>query len=401
MDQISVGTNGSVIAAWLEGSRLTRVLIVGMADSVHLARWLEQFESECYEFTIISSSPHRRVHPKIESLISREVSPGTATYKMPWISRYLSLPMWMFDRVLDDVLRGLLIHIYAKLLNPAFIHANELQNAGYASLKALKLAKGKNFPKLFSTNYGSEIVWFQSFPRHKERLVSLLKASTAFSAECIRDYQLARNLGFSGIEMPLMPVAGGSRFSVSEAFERKTIAIKGYQNHWGRALTVLDVIEKEREHLKGFIIELFSCNRSVIQRAKKLQRTTDLEIVYHPKGSLSHEGMMGLFSRSIAYIGFSMSDGISTSMIEAMANGAIPIQTCTSCADEWVAHNKSGFILGPDDKKGLQEAIQAIISGEFDSASAREINKKVISEKYDPAKLREIAVGQYSKMLAL
>jgi hypothetical protein len=380
---------------------LTRVLIVGMADSIHLARWLEQFESEGYEFTIISSSPHRKVHPKIEHLISRKVSPGQSTYFLPWVSRYLSLPMWLLDRVLDDFLRGMLILTYVKMLNPSFIHANELQNAGYASLKALNLAKGKDLPKLFSTNYGSEIVWFQKFPKHKKRLVGLMEASSAFSAECQRDYRLARSLGFAGLEMPLMPVAGGSRFSISEVIDRKTLAIKGYQNHWGRALTVLEVIESDWENLKDFRIELFSCNRSVIKRAKELQRTTGLDIVYHPKGSLSHDDMMALFSRSIAYIGFSMSDGISTSMIEAMANGAIPIQTCTSCADEWVSHNKSGFILEPDDRDGLQAAIRSVLSGEFDSVSAREINRKVIAEKYDPDKLREIALGQYAKMLAL
>jgi hypothetical protein len=380
---------------------LTRVLIVGMADSIHLARWLEQFESEGYEFTIISSSPHRKVHPKIEHLISRKVSPGQSTYMLPLVSRYLSLPMWILDRVLDDILRGSLILVYTKLLNPAFIHANELQNAGYASLKALQLAKGKNFPKLFSTNYGSEIVWFQRFSKHKRRLAALLEASTAFSAECQRDYRLASTLGFAGFEMPLMPVAGGSRFSISETFERRTIAIKGYQNHWGRALTVLEVIEADWESFKDFRIELFSCNRSVIKRAKDLQRTTDLDIVYHAKGSLSHESMMSLFSRSIAYIGFSMSDGISTSMIEAMANGAIPIQTSTSCADEWVSHNKSGFILEPNDRDGLRAAIQSVVSGKFDVTSARAINRKVIAERYDPDKLREIAVGQYAKMLAL
>jgi hypothetical protein len=371
-----------------------------MADSIHLARWLEQFENEGYEFTIISSSPHRKVHPKIDRLVSRDFLPGKSSYTIPWASRYLSLPMWMLDRVLDDFLRGLLILAYSKFLKPAFIHVNELQNAGYASLKALNLAKGTDFPKLFSTNYGSEIVWFQKFPRHKRRLTGLLAASSAFSAECQRDYRLARELGFSGLEMPLMPVAGGVRFPISETYERSTIAIKGYQNHWGRALTVLEVLEADWERLKGFRIEIFSCNRSVMKRAKQMQRTTGLDIVYHPKGSLSHENMMNLFSRSLAYIGFSMSDGISTSMIEAMANGAIPIQTRTSCADEWVTHNKSGFILGPDDKIGLKEAIQAIVSGEFDSAAAREINKAVIAEKYDPDKLRKIALAQYAKMLA-
>ncbi len=378
-----------------------KILVVGMADSIHLARWLEQFETQNYEFTIVSSSPHRRVHPKINRLISKEFEPGASTYKMPFISRHLSLPMWLLDRALDDFLRGGLIFFFAQRTNPSFIHVNELQNAGYATLKALKLARGIEFPKIFSTNYGSELVWFQKFPKHKQRLIDLLAASTAFSAECSRDYRLAKELGFSGLEMPIMPVAGGGRFNASKTFARKTIAIKGYQNSWGRALTVLEVVESEQELLKDYRIEIFSCNRSVMRRARKLRRDTRLDIVSHPKGSLSHEHMMTLFARSIMYIGFSMSDGISTSMIEAMANGAIPIQTCTSCAEEWVSHEESGFILSPDDKDGLRAAIRSIVSGEFDLDSAREMNRRVIAEKFDPDKLKKVALGQYKTMLAL
>jgi hypothetical protein len=379
---------------------LSRVLVVGMADSIHLARWLEQFEDEGYEFTIISSSPHRKVHPKINRLIDLSGQVGKSSYRLPWVSRYLSLPMWILDRAIDDFFRGALVLAFARLLRPSFIHVNELQNAGYATLKAYKLARGGYFPKIFSTNYGSDLVWFRSFPGHLTRLKALLGISKAFSAECARDYKLARELGFTGLEMPLMPVAGGGRFAVLDFPSRKTIAIKGYQNRWGRALTVLDVVEAQAEMLGDFKIELFSCNRSVIRRAKELRLKTNLDIVYHPKGSLSHDDMMKLFSRSIAYIGFSMSDGISTSMLEAMANGAIPIQTCTSCADEWITNKQSGFILAPDDAQGLAQALKDLIQNNFDQEQARGINQRVITEKYDPDKLKKIALGQYSKMLA-
>lgn len=378
-----------------------KILIVGMADSIHLARWLEQFRDSGLEFKIISSSPHRKVHEKIRQLISESGKPDQSHYSMPWISRHLSLPMWILDRFLGDSIRGLLILQVARQFMPNFIHVNELQNAGYATLKAYKLARGGYFPKVFSTNYGSELVWFRKYPSHSKRLKQLLEISDAFSAECQRDYGLARELGFGGLNMPLMPVAGGGRFTAPGDAPRTTIAIKGYQNHWGRALTVLDVIEAEAEHLRGFKIEVFSCNKSVVRRVKAIQKRSNLEIASHKKGSLTHQQMMELFSRSLAYVGFSMSDGISTSMIEAMANGAIPIQTCTSCADEWVERGKSGFILGPEDKHGLADAITAIVRGSFNVEYARQLNYEVVSRQYDPDNLKAIAQEQYTKMLAL
>ncbi len=56
-------------------------------------------------------------------------------------------------------------------------------------------------------------------------------------------------------------------------------------------------------------------------------------------------------SRSRANIGFSKSDGISTSLLEAMTMGAFPIETGTACASDWIQDGVSGAIvsLGDDD----------------------------------------------------
>jgi hypothetical protein len=376
-----------------------RVLIVGMADSIHLARWISQFEDSEIEFRIVSSSPHRRIHKYISELLiapNRKIS-----VSMGAISKWLSLPLWVADRFLSDFLRGLLIAIEIRKFRPAFVHANEIQNAGYAALRAMKILRFKNVPLLFTTNYGSELFWYGAYKNHRKKIVELLRHSAAFSAECKRDYSLAENFGFSGTNMPQMPVAGGARFRNQVVEARRTIAVKGYQNKWGQALSVLDCLTDLQDALAGFKIEVFSANKSVERRVKYLRRTSRLQIVSYSKGSLSHEAMMQLFSRSICYIGFSLSDGISTSMIESMANGAVPIQTSTSCAEEWIQHGKTGFILDPTDLEGLKKALLSITQGDFDANQARLENSKVIDEKYDPDNLSNIAKEQYRIMLSL
>jgi glycosyltransferase involved in cell wall biosynthesis len=88
-------------------------------------------------------------------------------------------------------------------------------------------------------------------------------------------------------------------------------------------------------------------------------------------------------------------------MIESMANGAVPIQTSTSCAEEWIQHGKTGFILDPTDLEGLKKALLSITQGDFDANQARLENSKVIDEKYDPDNLSNIAKEQYRIMLSL
>jgi len=376
-----------------------RVLIIGMADSIHLARWLSQFEQSNIEFRLVSSSPHRKLHPYIRDLLGTRNS--HVSLSIGAVSRFFSLPLWILDRLFSDFFRGLLIANEIRRFKPSFLHVNEIQNAGYATLRAIKLLQYRDIPPIFLTNYGSELVWFGKFPRHRRRMEELLKYSAAFSAECRRDYLLAEKLGFVGLKMPQMPVAGGARYSANWSSNRKTIAVKGYQNKWGRALSVLECLNEMQGDLEPFDIEVFSSNHVVKKRVKELSKTTNLNIVSYGKGSLSHEEMMQLFSRSICYIGVSLSDGISTSMIESMANGAIPIQTSTSCADEWIENGKTGFIISPSDIEGLKSALRRIISGDFNCKVAQIKNIEIIKEKYDPDMLQSLAMSQYQRMFEL
>jgi len=68
--------------------------------------------------------------------------------------------------------------------------------------------------------------------------------------------------------------------------------------------------------------------------------------------------MLHYYGRARIYIGLSISDAISTSLLEAMVMGAFPIQSCTACADEWIEDGKSGFIVPPEDPHVIAEAIR-------------------------------------------
>jgi glycosyltransferase involved in cell wall biosynthesis len=53
------------------------------------------------------------------------------------------------------------------------------------------------------------------------------------------------------------------------------------------------------------------------------------------------------FANSRVYIGASRSDGISTSFLEALVLGAYPIQTNTSCGNEWVDKGFHAQLIQP------------------------------------------------------
>jgi hypothetical protein len=324
---------------------------------------------------------------------------------IPWASAKLSLPLWLLDRFTSDFFRGNLVKREILRFKPDLVHALELQNAGYATAVAYRALDETKRPKLLITNYGSDVYWFRQFPSHMKKLRELATFADAFSAECVRDTALAQEIGFKGLFMETMPNSGGIKIDeeaiaaeAESSSARKTIAIKGYQTVWGQALYALRAIENLAPELAGYRVEIFSCNSKTISAAKRLQKSTGLEIVTHKKHKLSHAEVLGIMRRSIAYIGLSKSDGISTSMIEAMSQGAIPIQSDTSCANEWIRNGQDGFLVGFDDWQAVANGLTRIISDREFVSTARATNYQTIREKYDANRLSEIANGYYQKL---
>jgi hypothetical protein len=292
-----------------------------------------------------------------------------------------------------------------KKFKPDLVHALELQNAGYTTSVAYRgLAKEKR-PKLLITNYGSEIVWFRKFPAHLKKLKELMVLADAFSAECGRDARLAKEIGFEGQVMETIPVSGGVKIdsasieNQSVEQSRRTIVIKGYQNVWGQALVALRAIESVADELSRYRIELFSCNQRTVQAARRMKMVTGLEIITHKKHSLSHKQVLEIMKGSLAYIGLSTSDGISTSMIEAMSQGAIPIQSNTSCGNEWLTSGEDGFLVEYQDWEAVAKHLLFVLNNPGFVVKARTKNYQTIRERYDSDRLSEIANGYYEKLL--
>jgi hypothetical protein len=65
------------------------------------------------------------------------------------------------------------------------------------------------------------------------------------------------------------------------------------------------------------------------------------------------------FANSQIYIGASVSDGISTSFLEALVLGAYPIQTNTSCGNEWVEKGFHAHLVEPS-QNAIFEALMSI-----------------------------------------
>jgi glycosyltransferase involved in cell wall biosynthesis len=312
--------------------------------------------------------------------------------------RWLGLPMSALDIPFNNLFRSNLLRRLINQKQFDLIHVLELQHAGYLLLDT-KLAP--NLPKVFITNWGSDIYWFQQFPSHKKRIMQLLELASFYSAECQRDIEIVRTLGYKGKTMPIIPNSGGINIdeiplNLLPPSQRKKIMIKGYTGFVGQALIALKACELAAENLRGYEVLIYSASIKSRIRTLKLRHIHKVNVKIIKKRT-PHSQMLKHFSDARIYLGISLSDGISTSLLEAMATGCYPIQTDTSCANEWL-HEKSGSLVSFKSINSITTAlVNALLSNELVDQAAIYNMRKSLSDAVDSA-TSPIARSFYSQM---
>ncbi|WFU37360.1 glycosyltransferase [Bradyrhizobium sp. CB82] len=251
-------------------------------------------------------------------------------------------------------------------LKPDLIHSMEFQHSAYLVLAARDRIKGP-FPRWLATNWGSDIFLFGRQPDHARQIRRVCEAIDLYSCECHRDLALGREFGYRGPDLPVLPNSGGmdinhvlSLRNPEPPSRRKLIMVKGYDHFAGRAMVSLAVLERFAEQLKDHTIVLFSISAKPRVRALELAEAGTLKIKVIDWAT--HDDILRHFGQARIYLGISISDAISTSVLEAMVMGAFPIQTNTSCCEEWFVHEKTGFAIPPDDFEKICERFASALT---------------------------------------
>ncbi|MBI5943846.1 MAG: glycosyltransferase [Chloroflexi bacterium] len=393
-----------------------KILFIGMANSIHLARWVNQLNDADWErfiFPTYSVKPHADL--KDLTLINSGEIPGFQSNRsLRYMNDKLSLflidfihgiaqkrltPLRLASYPSSFVVRALISTI--KRIKPDIIHSLEFQGAGYLTMEAKKQFNGK-FPKWIATNWGSDIYLFGRLTEHRERVRAVIENCDYYSCECERDIILAGKYGLRGEALPVLPNTGGFDLAACELLrqpgstsERKLILLKGYQGWSGRALSGLralarcaDIINKH-----DYSIGIFSATPEVKIASELLSLETGIPIEIIPP--CPHSEMLKKYGQARVYLGLSISDAISTSLLESIVMGSFPIQSFTSCADEWIVDGQSGFIVPPEDVDIIEEALRrALTDNELVDQTAI-INRETARNRLDSAIIQPKVINFY------
>ncbi|MBI4523169.1 MAG: glycosyltransferase family 4 protein [Deltaproteobacteria bacterium] len=400
-----------------------RILFVAMANSVHTARWINQLNGRGWdihlfpvtsveEFGISTELKETTVHHVLFGKQNgwhpsvREVDDFWPFLKNGWP---LSRGSYRARRLVERWIPAWKDRTWAlaqtiRKLRPDIIHSLEFQHGAYPVLDARRHLIGK-FPPWIVTNWGSDIYLFGRLAEHAERVRAVLASCNYYWCECKRDVGLARSFGFNGEVLPVLPIAGGyevARFRQLRQpgliSERRLILLKGYGGWAGRALVGLRALELSAAWLKGYRVAVYLASPETKIAAELVSQSTGIPLDIIPP--CSHEEMLRLHGQARVSIGLSISDAISTSLLEAMIMGSFPIQSRTSCGDEWLQCGKTGILVHPEDPEGIAKAITRAVSDDTLVDQAAEINAQVAADRLDRCVIEPQVKAMYEKIAA-
>lgn len=395
-------------------SRPLRILYVGMAASIHLARFLSQVTHRGWDLHLFNSNTGWSYgHPDLRQITlhgclgwaqPEDLHPSVR-FSGYWKPNCAGIVSAVTRRVFphtDNAVRRLARAIDE--LQPDIIHSHEIQHGAYLVMGALPHLRS-TLPPWVVTNWGSDVNFYGRLKAHKERIRAVMGTCQYYTCETERDVGLARAFGFAGeILEPVMPNPGGFRFHEIEHLRnptppsrRRVIMLKGYQGEIGRALCGLHAIEMCRDLLAGYKILIHSTAVDVATAAELLRHDHGLDVEVLPH--LEYYELLRLRGQARISMGISLSDAASISFLEALVMGSFPIQSYGGGAPEWIEDGKTGFLVPPENPCAIATALRRALSDDALVDSAAAVNYQTARNRLDFYSLREHVVGWYDHII--
>ena len=391
-----------------------RILFIALPDSIHAARWVNQVTDQGWDVHFFPANANP-IHSQLRNVTTYGLGSFRPDYldaSVEWQQLWplrgtsrLSLLVSKFKPNLFE--RSKWLARVIDRIKPDLVHSMEFQQAGYLTLAARALIGADKFPKWAVSNWGSDVYLFGRLREHAGRVKEILKSCDYYHSECCRDVELARDLGLRGEVLPVVPASGG--FNVEAMLKhrqpgatsaRRTIALKGYQNWSGRALVGLRAIELCADVLKGYKVIIYLGSPEVRIAAELVSAKTGLSIEVEDRRHPGNEHILQLHGSARLSLGLSISDAISQSLLEAMIMGSFPIQSDTSCANEWVQDGQSAFIVPAEDSLPIAEAIRRAVLDDELVNKAAELNLRTARERLDAQVVKPRIIALYNQIFA-
>lgn len=373
-----------------------KILLVSM-NSLHFRRWTAQLEGaghEVYWFDSMGAGGDIKELDWVQQHTDWRLRVKKGRYalkKIPLLSK-------LNEREIAKPFKAFLHQI-----QPDMVHSFALQISVLPILEVMK-----EYPKIkwLASTWGSDVYYYEKLGITPTQFRKALSQIDYLFTDCIRDATIVKEHGFLGVHLGVFPGNGGIAYDIpvndlKKPSDRKHLFIKAYDDAIGRGDVIIQsILEIPHELLKDYGLIFLGISKKGIEMLETLSK--EIEVIIYPREKHIDNGLViKLLSDSYIYIGNSLSDGIPNVLLEAMGNGAFPIQSNPGNVTAEVIENKKNGILIEDPLNYIEIKkliTQALIDTNRVGACFND-NIKTIRERTNRKELRNTIRKAYEQIV--
>jgi glycosyltransferase involved in cell wall biosynthesis len=374
------GTSIEVPETNLDNVLMKKILIVGMSESPHLHTWIEGIG----ESNVVSELWLFPSDFPLKKYKSKNINVHVFPYL--FFGKLTNIIFRALDLLTNRIWRSYFLFQEIKRVKPTHVHFHETQHGGYLYNALAGHPRNKFQGKLILSTWGSDLIVYGRTQSHLSKVQDVMSWVNLLTSERIEDLEIAKSNGFTGKFLAPTYITIGNCNYGTELFktsERTMVLIKGYQDNHGRALNALASIEllASEISLSRFQFRVFSAADSVKLKSELLRSEFGLDVSVLPR--MAKPKLMEHFREARVYMGIAISDGLSTSMVEAMAYGAFPIQSRESSAPEFLENEVTGGIVDPWNILEVSKILKMALFDDELVNQAAVVNLETLRAKYN------------------
>lgn len=418
-----------------------RILFVGETASIHTARWINQFKDTGWDVHLCQSvAPTWRgvcadlwfgtVHvpyvpwpvqipsgvgvelavPQMSSRWMLGLLQKHQRWKLTRVWKRFYMPPSPNQAVHARYLAGLIRRLKPDIIHSLGLNVN-MQNQCSVVLEARRLLKGKLGAPWVYSSWGTDLDYYaQLSAERRTEVESVLRTCDYYVAECQRDAHLAREMGLQGEFAGFFPAFGGVMWEdfgrlrqPGPVAARRKIMLKGRDKDGpdgdpiGRAMTAIKAFALDPGALAGYQIVISQAVPVVRSEATTLSAGMGLDIQALP--FLSYEDVLRQMGSSRLFVALTVSDGLPSTLVEAMALGAFPIHSDLESIREWITDGENGLLVPPENPEAVSAALRQALADDQLVERAGEINARLVEERLSDTVVRPRAVELYEHII--
>lgn len=289
------------------------------------------------------------------------------------------------------------------------------QNNSLALLEARNKLGGKFPCPWIVSSWGADLDLYPHLGETQwEETEAVMSSCDGLIIEGNRDIALAQKLGFHGLVLEKLPAFGGVTWKPEDiclpgpVSKRRVIVLKGRDNTddvtsggdpQGRAMTAMRAFELCQDVLQPYSIVIVQATPAIEQQAKILQATTTLKIAVFPNSiSFPYKQWLNLLGTAKVVIAVTASDGLPSTLVEAISLGVFPIHSGLEIIRDWIQDGKNGFLVSPDDIHAVARALRTALVDDELVDNAAKINAKIIANNFSDPVVRSRVIRLYENL---